>query len=1151
MFSAIFHKTKNSYIRAIQSDKGVGNIYRVIPQILVICYEDGVTIKKTRSIRKIIQYENQNEIPTGYLILKLQDFTQTVTGSTSTISTGYLLSSELAYNNDELIQSDNYYGYQYLIGSGDTYVFDSGGTYVTNVGHRVDSQVFDTDLNKYYASYNNSNTGTTKIYDVDLGELSTLILTGCPDPISSTYSTSTGKVGILDTYTDKVAIIDSDNESIDGYITLPEGGGYKGIVESDTVHDKMYVISILNTLSPSGGTIYVVNPETLTTGDTIPFTADTGAEVVSMIFNPKNNLMYILQNNGKLSFLNTSLNTFEGGVNLSLSGTYHSMTIDNRQNRLYISNLNSTNKQNVIFFDCNLNSELYKIESVQTNTGQGIVNFNPKISLVFYNPIGQDDLTIINTNSYSLNSDSFENASKYLVNNKIGYRTYFNNFNIFGIDVPDGLVLKETIYSIRDLIQSQDFCKVCVLDYAYPTEVLSQIPYESPYHWYLQNIKSREAWALIDSVSGNTINSSPVEVANLDTIVDSGHPDLIGKVSETSYNMWQPYTSDQLGVSVNYSNLSTCYDFKSESWRRDYLHGIGTTGVLCASNSNNDLMLSASNDKVNVQFIAMRLPSVCSDLPNPLPTENLTTTIGRITAFDKIFQNEKCVVITNQYIWGGSEVEQSIFADIINFVTTNGRNGKGILYFMGAGNYGTPFVVWPGNYNNVYPVGASNALDNKAGFSSYGDGLFICAPGENILSLSASGRYGSDLGLPLFINSGPYQKIPPNINLKDLQFTNDSLLVSDGTSSSAPMVAAVAATMIYVNPSLTKTQVIDILAQTARRNTGTETYDYVNGKSFELGFGIVDHEAAIQAAIDLIPSSNFTPWSSEITAEITSLPEVSYNGEVIQIGFNINLLSSYINTNTHYVSVGVYIGDENYFDNVSDNFTLLSMFGYGDYYNTFEQNSNYTESILIPNQPFGEGINKYIAISVNAFDENLNLLQNGFDSDISPIIVTPNSGGTSPVFSANVVLEQVICLSTGIPCTEIGGYAVKMKIKNVGDTESDLIITRLEYSHNPDFSDSQYETSSTFYTGLTSSNYGIGQYSALTVNEERTYYYRYQSLDVNFSQGIYLRVIIKSMSTIGASSPWNTYVGMSNTIYISHWPTCINCDTVPNMLPSG
>jgi 6-phosphogluconolactonase (cycloisomerase 2 family) len=227
--------------------------------------------------------------------------------------------------------------------------------------------------------------------------LNEISLSGCPDPISSTYNVYVSKVGILDTYTDKIAIIDATSETLDGYIELPSGGGYKGIIESDSLNGYMYVISSNNTLAPTGGLIYVVDPLTLTTGTTIPYTASTSGLVQSMIFNPTNSYLYVLESNGKLSWFDTNTNTFVDKVNLSYSGTYYSMTYDINNDYLYIANLQSPNVQNIIVFRCSNNTRLKEVNSIQLNNGISVINYNPTTSLLWYASIGSDELITLCT----------------------------------------------------------------------------------------------------------------------------------------------------------------------------------------------------------------------------------------------------------------------------------------------------------------------------------------------------------------------------------------------------------------------------------------------------------------------------------------------------------------------------------------------------------------------------------------------------------------------------------------------------------------------------------------------------------------------------------------------------------------------------------
>ncbi|MCL2302714.1 MAG: S8 family peptidase [Lentimicrobiaceae bacterium] len=145
-----------------------------------------------------------------------------------------------------------------------------------------------------------------------------------------------------------------------------------------------------------------------------------------------------------------------------------------------------------------------------------------------------------------------------------------------------------------------------------------------------------------------------------------------------------------------------------------------------------------------------------------------------------------------------------------------------VIVICSSGNSVISQVVrYPASLQDVIAVGAIGTDTLKASFSCYGTELDIVAPGVNILSTSANHGYR----------------------------------YASGTSFSAPMVSAVAALILSVNPNLTGHEVRYILESTAqkvRKNTYTYGFrpGYNNNLTWnnQMGYGLVDAYAAIRAA---------------------------------------------------------------------------------------------------------------------------------------------------------------------------------------------------------------------------------------------------------------------------------------------------------------
>ncbi len=138
---------------------------------------------------------------------------------------------------------------------------------------------------------------------------------------------------------------------------------------------------------------------------------------------------------------------------------------------------------------------------------------------------------------------------------------------------------------------------------------------------------------------------------------------------------------------------------------------------------------------------------------------------------------------------------------------------NGLLIVAAAGNENSDTAVYPAAWPNVVGVGATNVDDSRAPFSNYGNDVTVVAPGVAVLST---------------IMGGGYEAWP-------------------GTSMATPLVSGVAALLWSRYPTLSNTEVRDLLLRTTER-IGTDLYD-VNGRSPAFGYGQVNAARAVGLTI--------------------------------------------------------------------------------------------------------------------------------------------------------------------------------------------------------------------------------------------------------------------------------------------------------------
>ena len=340
--------------------------------------------------------------------------------------------------------------------------------------------------------------------------------------------------------------------------------------------------------------------------------------------------------------------------------------------------------------------------------------------------------------------------------------------------------------------------------------------------WHLPNISAKEGWALMPSgVVG--------DVAVLDLGCETNHEDLIGA---TNLN-WNCVTDT--------NNVEPAVD--------DEKHGTPCTGIIAARTDNNVGVASVGGNFLRVQFLQIGYNVVGGSFAT---TDSICT-----KAINKAMENPNCLAISMS--WGGTGSRPN-FENALNIARTQARGGKGIPCFASSGNgYLTEFSQYPAAYNAVMAIGASNTLNQKAGFSNAGSKLFAAACGTSLLTTDRMGMKG-------YMATGD----PTKDN-----YTNFS-----GTSASCPLFAGIAAMCLLKNPSLTELQLREVFKNTCRKTGG---YNYVNGRCNELGYGVAELKNALIAAGN--GGVDPQPINVNLTSFV-SVPLTAQSGTAIPINFS-------------------------------------------------------------------------------------------------------------------------------------------------------------------------------------------------------------------------------------------------------------------------
>ncbi len=439
----------------------------------------------------------------------------------------------------------------------------------------------------------------------------------------------------------------------------------------------------------------------------------------------------------------------------------------------------------------------------------------------------------------------------------------------------------EQIYVVYDSTNSQSLAEISLsigqdnieyIEPVYPLEFF-EIPADSLLHhqWYLHNngqeyygIQSNDgigndSLVLKTGTAGKDINllpfynnppseSTKVVVGIVDTGVDTDHPELLGKIwrnpDEIAGNGIDDdhngFIDDIVGYDVSGDEF-TFLDPVGDNDPSDSVgHGTHIAGIVASSTNGRGVV--GVSPAVEIMAVKIR--------------PNATTAVGAAGIVYAVIAGAKVINIS----WG-TPFEAGILRDALNFARNNG-----VFVGIAAGNSGDNERFYPAAFDSAFVVAAGNSDGFMTDFSTFGAHIDIVAPGEDILSLRASGT-------DMYASGGE-----PGVRI----IGADSLYyLSDGTSMSTPVVVGTAAMLWSIRPDLSLGQMEDIIRMGAIDLVDPlDRGDSLVGPDTLSGFGCVDAATSFNllanGGIRFLEPTARNRYTGDF--EILVAPVAGYNG---------------------------------------------------------------------------------------------------------------------------------------------------------------------------------------------------------------------------------------------------------------------------------
>ncbi len=427
--------------------------------------------------------------------------------------------------------------------------------------------------------------------------------------------------------------------------------------------------------------------------------------------------------------------------------------------------------------------------------------------------------------------------------------------------------------------------------------------------WYLKKIKADKAWDI-------NRESPSVVIAIIDSGIQANHIDLSSNIWNNSKEIprnnkdddGNGFVDDYRGWNFVDNNSNPSPNFSGEHFGSGILHGTLIAGVAAAVGNNGSGVAGVT---WNVSIMPLK---VLND-----KGEGRTSQVVR--AIDYAIDNGADIINLS---FVGLNYSQALQEAI------DRANAKGIMVVAAAGNEKDQGGGYDLDSNPMYPVchdgvigvGATDTLDQKTSFSSYGlKCVDISAPGESIFGLSVY---------------NPKEKIN-NISLNKHYDGYWS-----GTSMAAPMISGTLALIENSNPSLSQNQVKDILFNSSN-NINRLNPEYIG----QLGRGRVDVYEAVLRSSNLLQNKQ---------PRLLVTPASNHTGEIKFLDADRNLKNNFLVYDENFTGgVNVAAGDIDG-DGVDEVITGAGSGG-GPHIRVFDKNGNIQSQFFAYNSHFQGGVN--------------------------------------------------------------------------------------------------------------------------------------------------------------------------------------------------